>query len=83
MPSDDQVDDDGYTSFDTSPDDQDTTDQCPHCGASVYDGAEQCPACGMYLSQEDAPTRRPPIWIVIGVAICVLIVIAWIIGAIW
>jgi hypothetical protein len=37
----------------------------------------------MYLSQEDAPAGRPPIWIVIGVAICVLIVIVWIIGAAW
>ena len=28
--------------FDESPEDDDTTADCPHCGAAVYDDAEQC-----------------------------------------
>ena|GEM_PF-1146486 len=82
MPSDDQVDDDDHTSFDTSPDDQDTTEDCPHCGAAVYDDAEQCPACGMYLSEEDAaPTKLRPIWVLIGIVVCIVIAIAWVLGS--
>jgi rRNA maturation protein Nop10 len=71
------VDDDDYAGFDTSADDEDATIPCPHCGADVYDDAEQCPACGQYLLDADAPAAGRPWWIVIGVAICLLIVIAW------
>jgi hypothetical protein len=58
-------------------DDRDATIPCPHCGAEIYDDAEQCPACGEYLSDEDAPAARRPWWILIGVAICLAIVVAW------
>jgi predicted nucleic acid-binding Zn ribbon protein len=57
-----------------------TTDECPHCGAAVYDDAEQCPTCGKYLSREDAPSRLPAAWILIGVAVCLVIVILWALG---
>ncbi len=60
--------------------DDDSTDACPHCGEQIYDDAEQCPACGRYLSSEDAPARPRPWWILIGVAICIMIVIAWVLG---
>ena len=62
-------------------DDDNATIACPHCGADVYDDAEQCPACGQYLSQEDAPAKTPPWWILIGVAICLVIAILWMLGA--
>lgn len=61
-------------------DDDDTTIPCPHCGADIYDDAEQCPACGHYLTDEDAPAKPQPWWILIGVSICILIVIAWMLG---
>jgi hypothetical protein len=58
-------------------DDDDTTMPCPHCGEDVYDDAEQCPSCGQYLSREDAPATVRPWWIVIGVAVCLVIVVLW------
>jgi uncharacterized protein (DUF983 family) len=73
--------DDDYAGFDTSPDEDDATIACPHCGAQIYDDTEQCPQCGKYLSEEDAPAKLPPLWILIGVAICILIVVAWMLGA--
>lgn len=71
------MDDDDYAGFDTSSDDDDATIPCPKCGEDVYDDAEQCPACGRYLSEEDALAAGRPWWIIIGVAICLLVVIAW------
>jgi hypothetical protein len=72
MHADDDIDD--------SAGEDDPTIDCPHCGADVYDDAEQCPSCGTYLSKEDAPAQLPPLWILIGVAVCILIVIAWAMG---
>jgi hypothetical protein len=60
--------------------DDNLTIACPHCGEDVYDDAEQCPACGQYQSLEDEPARAKPWWIVIGVAICLVIVILWALG---
>lgn len=56
--------------------DGDETDDCPYCGASIYDDAEQCPACGQYLSQEDAP-RRKPWWVIVGALVCLYVVYRW------
>ena len=42
--------DEGYTSFDTSDPDEETTAECPHCGEMIYDDAERCPECGEYLT---------------------------------
>lgn len=78
--ADDDFDDDDHSGFDTSGDDQDTTLPCPHCGEDVYDDAEQCPQCGRYLSREEAPTGSRSWWIVIGVAVCLVIVILWVLG---
>ena len=44
----------------------DATQECPYCGREVYDDAVQCPQCGNYLSKEDAPRSRMPLWIVLG-----------------
>jgi hypothetical protein len=73
-------DDHDEDDFDTSSDDDDTTMPCPHCGEDVYDDAEQCPLCGQYLSREDAPAAARPWWILIGVAVCLVIVILWMLG---
>lgn len=64
---------------DTEPDD-DTTDDCPHCGASIYDDAERCPACGEYLSREDAPPRGKPWYVVVGAIVSLAIVAWWLLG---
>jgi hypothetical protein len=62
----------------TRDDATDDTQPCPHCGESVYDDAERCPHCENYLSREDAPAIRRPLWIVVGVMICLAIVLKWI-----
>jgi hypothetical protein len=54
------------------------TVECPHCGEDVYEWAEQCPSCGKYLSEEDAPRRRNPWWILIAVALGLAAVLTWI-----
>jgi len=60
----DPTDEDRDDDFEAD-DENDETDPCPHCGASVYYDAEQCPHCGEYLSREDAPASGKPLWLVI------------------
>lgn len=50
---------------------------CPHCMAVIFDESERCPACGQYLSEEDTPLRKP-VWIIIGVLICLALAVMWI-----
>ena len=71
----DHVDDDGLDEEDSS---DAVTMPCPHCFGTIYDDSERCPHCGEYLSREDLP-YRPPVWVVIGVSICLVIVATWIV----
>jgi hypothetical protein len=73
-------DDEDYAGFDTSDQDGDNTDECPHCGELIYGDAERCQECGEYLSREDAPAERKPAWVIVGVAICLVIVLLWVLG---
>jgi uncharacterized protein (DUF983 family) len=52
---------------------------CPHCGRRILDESERCPYCEKYISQEDAPPARKPIWFVIGVIACLYVVYRWIV----
>jgi hypothetical protein len=72
----DDLDDSEYP--DAPDDDDDETISCPYCFRPVYEGAEQCPSCRRYLSREDAPTRHPW-WIVVGVLLCLIVVLGWIV----
>ena len=51
---------------------------CPSCGKPIYEESEQCPKCGTYLDGTDAPPQRRPLWIGLGVALCLLIFFFWI-----
>ena len=52
---------------------------CPYCGKLVYDGAEVCPYCKSYLSAEDAPPSRKPVWLTVGVLVCIaLVLLVWV-----
>jgi hypothetical protein len=64
---------------DEESDDADESDTvpCPYCRQPVWDGAELCPHCRNYLSDEDAP-RRTPWWLIAGVAVCVAMVLLWV-----
>jgi hypothetical protein len=59
--------------------DEDDTVACPYCFRPVYEGAEHCPACGKYLSLEDAPSRHPW-WLVVGVLVCLVVILGWVVG---
>jgi hypothetical protein len=51
---------------------------CPYCGKEMYEDSPRCPHCGQYISDEDAPPRRAPWWIIVGVVLCLCAVVVWI-----
>ncbi len=76
---------DDESDFDGDPDDFDADDEntsieCPYCRESIYEDSVSCPHCGRYLSEEDAPPRRKPWWIVVGALVCLYIVYRWLFG---
>ncbi|MGQ0636877.1 MAG: zinc ribbon domain-containing protein [Planctomycetaceae bacterium] len=71
--------DDGDVEADLDDEDASTID-CPYCGKAICEESPRCPHCGQYLSQEDAPPGRKPLWIVIGVLLCLYIVYRWVVG---
>jgi predicted nucleic acid-binding Zn ribbon protein len=62
-----------------SEDDGEPTIECPYCGREIHEDSQRCPHCEKYISDEDAPARRKPWWIVIGVILCLYIVYRWIV----
>jgi len=60
--------------------DDDATMPCPYCGREMYDDSPRCPHCGEYISEEDAPSRQPPWWIVLGVLLCLAAMLFWLLG---
>jgi hypothetical protein len=59
--------------------DDDLCGPCPHCGREILEESERCPYCEHYLSREDAPPARKPIWILLGVVACLYVVYRWIV----
>jgi hypothetical protein len=85
LPSDDDsfdgVDDDTADEFDSGDDSADEpTIPCPWCREDVYEDAVQCPSCGKYLSAEDAPPVRRPLWIIVTALVCLFVVVRFLIG---
>lgn len=72
--SDDYDDDDE----DWGDDDDLPTIRCPYCRAEILEDLPQCPECGNYISTEDQPAQPKPMWIVIGLVACFLIVAVWV-----
>jgi hypothetical protein len=80
LENEDEDDPEAPEDFDRDQDDGDEyaeTIECPHCGHDVYESAEQCPHCRKYLSQEDAPRRLKPWWILIAVALALAAALTW------
>lgn len=71
---DEDDEDQGWAEYDEA-----ATVECPSCGEEIYEDAQRCPHCGSYVSQEDAPLRKP-LWIVLGTAVCLYVVYRWIVG---
>jgi hypothetical protein len=59
-------------------DEESETIPCPYCKRQIHEDAVRCPHCENYLSQEDAPLRRKPWWIIVGVLLCFVIFYLWI-----
>lgn len=61
-------------------DDEDAapTVDCPYCRAEIHEDSERCPFCENYISREEIPASAKPLWIVLGVVLCLLLVLLWI-----
>ena len=69
-------------SFGDEDEDDDGTVPCPNCKQPVFEDAEYCPNCEQYISFEDAEAdttgSNKPAWLIIGVLVCMVIVLMWI-----
>ena len=66
---------------DADDDDEPATVPCPYCRGEMSEDSPRCPHCGNYISEEDAP-RRKPAWIVVTavavLAAMALALLAWV-----
>ena len=53
---------------------------CPYCRKEIHEDSQRCPYCENYLSDEDAPPARKPVWIVLGAIACLYVVYRWVGG---
>ena len=77
---DDDRDDPDHRDIDR--DDMDTI-PCPHCRKLIYPESFRCPYCKSLLTaDEQAGTHKKPLWVIITVIICVLLMGWWMIAAV-
>lgn len=74
----DDDDDDDWDAGDDG--DDDGSVDCPHCGATMYEDAGYCPSCERWITAEDLAKRPQPLWVVVGIAICLAVALTWVIG---
>lgn len=60
-------------------DDDEPTIPCPNCQEEMFEDSPRCPHCGEYISEEDASPGRKPWWVIIGVVLCLIVILIWII----
>lgn len=73
---DDWEDQSGDDDYGDDPDDEPTI-PCPYCGEEIHEDSPRCPHCEHYVSREDAPPARKPVWIIVGVLLCLFAVYLW------
>lgn len=56
-------------------DDEPVTVPCPYCRQPVPEDAQYCSRCENYLSAEDAPPSRKPVWIWVGLIVCLVLAV--------
>jgi predicted nucleic acid-binding Zn ribbon protein len=77
---DDADDEDADEPEDYDSDEGPDTVPCPHCKKPIPEDTPRCPYCENYLSDEDASQPRvKPLWIVVGVVVCLVLVYFWIV----
>jgi hypothetical protein len=59
-------------------DEDEPTIPCPWCRREIHEESQRCPYCERYISNEDAPARKPW-WLVLGVGVCLYVVYRWIV----
>jgi hypothetical protein len=59
-------------------DSDDNSISCPYCERPIYEDSERCPHCGQYITEEDAPSKPKPLWVILGALACLLVVVVWI-----
>lgn len=77
---DDSVDEDPLESDQDPENDEDAAERipCPFCKKPVHEDADICPRCGNFIGGEDAPRRRVPPFVWIGVILAGLCVLTWV-----
>lgn len=64
--SSDDDDNNSFDGLDAADDDfEDDYRSCPHCGRTMLEAADHCPGCNRWITREDLPQTRQPLWIVI------------------
>jgi predicted nucleic acid-binding Zn ribbon protein len=49
---------------------------CPECGTPIDDDSPHCPACGHWLTAEEDPAPRRPLWVVVTALVCLGVAVA-------
>ena len=52
---------------------------CGNCLGTITEESQRCPHCGHYLTDEQ-PLRRAPVWILVGIAMCLAVILHWMIN---
>ena len=60
--------------------DAEDTVPCPYCSRPIHEDSQRCPYCENYISEEDAPPALKPWWFLLGIILCLLIVLMWVLG---
>lgn len=61
--------------------DDEPTVPCPYCRRDIVEDSPRCPYCESYISEEDHPSRKRPLWIIVTAVICLGVAIWWAIRA--
>ena len=73
----DDEDEEDFDDGDADNDEDDTTDECPYCGAAIYDDSVRCASCGSYVSKEDQPLRHAW-WFIACAILCLIAALGWV-----
>lgn len=76
---DDHWEDDEFDEGDDS--ENEPTVLCPYCRKEMFEDSPQCPSCGQYISAEDQPGPRKPLWVIATALLCLGIALWWVFAA--
>ncbi|MGI9178862.1 MAG: hypothetical protein ACR2IT_13525 [Pirellulales bacterium] len=50
---------------------------CPYCRHEILEDSPRCPACDRFISSEDSPGLKKPLWVVLTAVVCLLMALMW------